>query len=363
MPEQFGDKTHEATPHRREKAREEGHVARSHDLASAITLLCGILLLLYSGGRTATYFGGLSQATLGNPLLLQDDSGAAIRVGQQLTWDLAGVVLPFLAALLIAAVAVQVGQVGFLFVPEKLALDWTRIDPLKGWQRIVSLTNFVRLGFGLIKLVVIGAVAFWVLAGKWDSILSAWELDTWTLAQFLVEIVLWTALKIALALLALAVFDYGFQRWKYEQDLRMSTQEIREEFRSLQGDPQVLQRRKAVQRQLMLNRIGTAVPKADVVVTNPTELAIAIQYDFETMPTPIVVAKGAGHVAQKIRRLALENGVPIVERKELARILYKAVEIGKPIPAEQFAAMAEVLRYVYQLQGKPLPTLPPRAAA
>jgi len=135
----------------------------------------------------------------------------------------------------------------------------------------------------------------------------------------------------------------------------MTTQEVREEMKTLQGDPQIIARRRAVQRQLVLNRIGTAVPKADVVVTNPTELAIAIQYDHESMDAPIVVAKGAGTVAQKIRRLALENSVPVVERKELARALYKTVEIGKPIPADQYAAMAEVLRYVYELKGKTLP--------
>ena len=132
----------------------------------------------------------------------------------------------------------------------------------------------------------------------------------------------------------------------------MSTQEMREEMKTLQGDPQIAARRRAVQRQLVLNRIGTAVPKSDVVVTNPTELAIAIQYDHETMDAPVVLAKGAGLLAQRIRRLALEHSVPIVERKDLAQALYKQVEISKPIPREQYAAMAEVLRYVYQLKGR-----------
>ena len=166
------------------------------------------------------------------------------------------------------------------------------------------------------------------------------------------ETALWTCLKIGVALLVLALLDYGFQWWKHEQDLRMTTQEMREELKTLQGDPQIAARRKAVQRQLALNRIGTAVPKASLVVTNPTELAIAIQYDIETMAAPVVVAKGAGSVALRIRRLALENNIPVVERKELARALFKHVDVGKPIPPEQYAAMAEVLRYVYQLQGK-----------
>jgi flagellar biosynthetic protein FlhB len=159
----------------------------------------------------------------------------------------------------------------------------------------------------------------------------------------------------------LAILDYVYQRWKHEQDLRMTTLEIREELKTLQGDPHIAARRRAVQRQMVLHRISSAVPKADVVVTNPTELAVAIQYDLETMDAPVIVAKGAGVLAQRIRRLALEHGIPVVERKELARLLYQRVDVGRPIPPEQYAAMAEVLRYVYQLQGKTLPGMP-RAA-
>ena len=156
-------------------------------------------------------------------------------------------------------------------------------------------------------------------------------------------------------LLILAIFDYGFQRWKHEQDLRMTTQEVREEFKMLQGDPHIIARRRQVQRQLVMNRLKTAVPKADVVVTNPTELAVAIQYDPATMEAPIVVAKGAGVMAQQIRRLALEHNIPVLERKPLAQALYKHVDLNKPIPTDQYAAVAEILRYVYQLQGKTLP--------
>jgi len=162
-------------------------------------------------------------------------------------------------------------------------------------------------------------------------------------------------------LLVLAVFDYAFQRWKHEQNLKMTTQEVREEMKSLQGDPQVIARRRTVQRQLALNRMGSTVPESDVVVTNPTELAIALRYDPETMLAPIVQAKGAGVVAQKIRRIALEHNIPIVEKKELAQFLYKNVEASEAVPAEQYAAVAEILRYVYELQGKDLPNINPAA--
>jgi flagellar biosynthetic protein FlhB len=155
--------------------------------------------------------------------------------------------------------------------------------------------------------------------------------------------------------LVLALLDYLFQRWKHESDLRMTHQELREELKNYQGDPQITARRRAVQRQLVLHRLASAVPKADVVITNPTELSVAVQYDPVEMLAPIVVAKGAGLLAQRIRKLAIEHGIPIIERKPLAQALYREVEVNHPIPDRDYAAVAEVLAYVYQLKGKRLP--------
>jgi flagellar biosynthetic protein FlhB len=166
---------------------------------------------------------------------------------------------------------------------------------------------------------------------------------------------LWTAIKIGLALFILGVLDYGYQWWRHEQDLKMTPQEVREEMKNLQGDPQVIARRKQVQRQIAMQRLSSSVPKADVVITNPTELAIAVQYDPATMAAPIVVAKGAGVVAARIRKLALESGITIVEKKPLAQALYKEVDLNQPIPDQLYAAVAEVLAYVYQLKGKKVP--------
>jgi flagellar biosynthetic protein FlhB len=208
---------------------------------------------------------------------------------------------------------------------------------------------------GLFKVLIVSLVAFWSLYHRRDEILGVSALDLPQIAAFVVDITLWTSLKIGIALLILAALDYGYQRWKHEQDLRMTPQEVREEMKNLQGDPQVIARRRQVQRQLALHRISSAVPKADVVVTNPTELAVAIQYDSTNMRAPIVVAKGAGAVAARIRRIALEHGVPVLERKPLAQALYKDVELNRPIPEKMYAAVAELLAYVYQLKGKPLP--------
>ncbi len=352
MAEQFGDKTQEATPHRRQQAREEGQVARSQDLVSAALLIAGLLVLKFLGSRIGTYFLGLTTSSLGEIPELNGGSQEAVFVWNKTVSGAASVVLPVLGTLVLIAIMFNLGQVGFLFLPKKLNLDVSRVSPLKGLKRIFSLTNFTRLGFGLFKIGIISGVALWSLWDKSARIMELGSQDLPVIVGYVLDIVLSTCLKIGIALFILALLDYGFQRWKHEQDLRMTTQEVREEVKTTQGDPQLAARRRAIQRQLVLNRMSTTVPQADVVVTNPTELAIAIKYDMQTMAAPIVVAKGAGVLAQRIRRLALEHGVPIVERKELARALYKQVDVHQEIPPQQYAAVAEVLRYVYELQGR-----------
>jgi flagellar biosynthetic protein FlhB len=213
----------------------------------------------------------------------------------------------------------------------------------------------MRLTFGIFKIAVIAGVAMASLYGERETILGLSGLAVPEIGRYLLEILLWTSLKIGLALFVLAILDFGFQRWKHEQDIRMTTQEVREEMKNLEGNPEVIARRKHVQRQVALTRLSSAVPKADVVVTNPTELAVAIQYEPETMAAPIVVAKGAGVIAERIRKLAVEHNIPIVEKKPLAQALYREVAVNRPIPADKYAAVAEVLAYVYQLKGKKLP--------
>ncbi len=355
MAEQFGEKQHDATQHRRQQAREQGQVACSQDLSSALLLLAAVSAMMYFGEGLVEFFVDLAGRQLGGEAGLAIDQTEVVSQWISVLYGLGKVVLPIFTTLFVVAVLANLGQVGFLFVPSKLGFDLSRISPLKGAKRLASISSAVRFGFGIFKITVVAAVAGWSLWGQRDDILGLTEMATLSIATFLFEIVFWTCIKIGAALLVLAILDYAFQRWKHEQDLKMTTQEMREEMKSLQGDPQVVARRRAIQRQLVLNRMHSAVPNADVVVTNPTELAIAIQYDHETMEAPIVTAKGAGIVAQKIRRIAMENNVPIVERKALARAIFKEVEIGKPVPSEQYAAMAEVLRYVYELQGKTLP--------
>ncbi|MFN7894435.1 MAG: flagellar biosynthesis protein FlhB, partial [Pirellula sp.] len=209
-----------------------------------------------------------------------------------------------------------------------------------------------RLGFGLVKISLVAGILIGGVWGRWDAILALGTAELSVVGKFVWTTMIELCRNVAIALVVLSVVDYAFQRWKYEQDLRMTDEDLREEMKMTQGDPHTKSRRRKVQRELAQQRLSVDVPKADVVVTNPTELAIALQYDPQTMKAPIVLAKGADLVAAKIRKIALENGIPIVERKPLAQALFKQVDVGKPIPLSEYAAVAEVLKYVYQVKGK-----------
>ena len=362
MAEADGDKTQDATPHRRQQAREEGQVAKSQDLASAALLLVGVAGLLWLGMPIVNMLRRYTEEQLGGDAWLSTDPQFVAAHGWRVVNALGACMLPVFGVVLLVAIGANLFQVGFIFVPEKLAPDITRLDPLQGFGRIFSLASLVRLVMGLLKMALVAGVAYASLYGQREKVVGLSGMTSPEIAAFLAQVLLWTSIKIAFALLVLAVLDYGFQWWKRERDLRMTTQEVRDELKNLEANPQMVARRKQVQRQLAMHRISSAVPKADAIITNPTELAIAVQYDVEKMAAPIVVAKGAGVIAARIRKLALEHGVPILERKPLAQALYREVEINQPIPQARFAAVAEVLAYVYQLKGKKIPGSDRKAA-
>ncbi|RMF91599.1 MAG: flagellar biosynthesis protein FlhB [Planctomycetota bacterium] len=355
MPEQNGERSHDPTPHRRRKAREQGQVARSQDLTSAVILLAGAVAVLVAGERFVKLLTDFTRHQLGGPTMVAADFGTIVRFVHQIAWDTALAVAPIFIVVFLAGVVTNLLQMGFLFLPDRLVPDLNRVNPIKGLERLFSLSNVVRLGFGIFKLLVVASVAGVFLASQFESVLNVAALYPSEIASFIADLLVWTTIRVGIALFVLAILDFGFQYWKNEQDLKMTTEEVREELRNLEGDPQVAARRRVVQRQLALNRMSQAIPNSDVVVTNPTELAVALKYDPETMAAPVVTAKGAGLTAQRIRRLALEHGIPIVEKKPLAQALYKNVEINQPIPQDLYATVAEVLAYVYQLNGKKFP--------
>jgi flagellar biosynthesis protein FlhB len=265
--------------------------------------------------------------------------------------------LPLLGGVLLTSLVVHYAQVGPLWLPDKLAIDFSRVNPIAGFQRLFSLVNVSRLGFGLIKIGLVAGILIMGVWSRWEGILALGTASIGTVGSFVWSTMIELCRNVAAALVVLSVVEYAFQRWKYEQDLMMTDEELREEMKMTQGDPHIKSRRRKVQRDLAAQRLQADVPKADVVVTNPTELAIALRYDPLTMKAPIVLAKGAALVAARIRKIALEHGIPIIERKPLAQALFKQVDVGQPIPVSEYAAVAEVLKYVYQVQGRSIADL------
>lgn len=356
-----GDKTQDATPRRREEAREKGQVARSQDLASAVVLIVALILLLTRGYQLAELLFEYGYRCLSTNIFLGSyvDADGLKQEACAHWYAMTMMFLKPMAVILLTLVAFAIGvslfQTGLLWVPNNLSFDITRLNPIKGMQRIFSMQSLVRLGMGFLKLIVVSVVAYYAVAGKIEQIINSVDLDERELILFLLPLALWVALKVAVALAILAILDYIYQKWKHEQDLKMTTQEVRDEMKNAMGDPKIISKRRQVQREMAMQRMGQAVPQADVVVTNPTHLAVALRYDPETMQAPIVTAKGADEMARQIRKIALENGVPIIERKPLAQALFKNVEVGQTIPAEHYAAVAEILAYVYNLKGKKAP--------
>jgi len=366
MAEENGDKKHDPTPRRLEQAREKGQVAKSQDLAAAIVLLLAIILLMTFGQNIARDLLEYAQQMLVDPMLLVPENQENDALAQSVKSLFHETVIKFMKplsifflALMFTAVAANILQIGFLWLPDKLAIDFTRLDPIKGFGRIFSMQSVVRFLMGIVKIVICAAVAWYAVEGSIGQILILSENETNQIASYLVWLLLLIALKVAVALVIIALIDLMYQRWKHMQDLRMTDQEIRDEIKNMIGDPQILQKRKQIQQEMARQQRAQGTQDADVVVTNPTHYAVAIKFDAQTMIAPEVVAKGADYMARQIKKIAAEHGIPVVERPALARALYAHVEIGQVVTYnnvtyEHFTMLGKVLEFAYSLVGRDL---------
>ena len=343
-------KTEPATAKRREDARRKGNVAQSKEISTVFVLFSGLGVLFFLG---LYVFRGLSDVmrwifqNLGS-MDLQSQSSYAffLSLFQQVLMILA----PILLIILVAAVAGNIVQVGLLFTTEPFIPKISTFNPISGLGKLVSLKAFVELAKSVAKLIIVGSVAFLTLWGDLESIPDLIFMGVEDILSFICSRSIKLVFYTGLVLIILAALDYAFVRWKYEQDLKMTKQEVKDERRAREGDPTVKGRIRKAQREISRQRMMEAVPTADVIVTNPTSLAIALKYKAERMMAPQVIAKGAGFIAERIKEIAEENAIPVVENKPLARSLYKAVEIGESIPVNLYKAVAEVLAYVYRLR-------------
>jgi flagellar biosynthetic protein FlhB len=352
MSEDYGDKTEAPTPRRRTEAREQGNIARSPDLTAAAIIITAMLMLSWYGDGLVNALRALMAEMLAGDWVDSGTDTIAPTILSALT-KVGRAIAPLLIGVMIAAVLINLVQVGLFFSPKRLQPRIEALNPFKGLGRLMGRGNgMVTLLMSLLKLGLVGLVAYSAVRGRMDMILKAQELAFVQIFLLAGSIVYAVAIRIGMLLLVLAIIDYAYQRWRNERQLKMTKQEVKDEMRRMEGDPRLKQRRRQIAMQRTMQRIKQDVPTADVVVTNPTEFAVAIKYDADAMHAPRVVAKGRDYVAQVIRQIAIENGVPILERKPLARALYKLVEVGQEIPEEFYSAVAEILAYVYELSGK-----------
>ena len=353
MADDMGERTEDPTARRMNEARNEGRVARSQDLASAIVMLGATLALAWMGVWMLGVMTMLMRHTLEPESLAVSLDGGRIMVELGLVGEqVARVVAPLMAVMVIVAAIAQIVQVGFMLSSKVLSPKWSRLNVIAGFKKFASLKSAMKGVMDLGKFIALGGVVTLVVMVRWERVMGVSRLDLGAglavAGKLLIEVALWALL----VLLILGVIDLIYQRWQHKKDLKMTKQEVKDERKSEEGDTEMKGKRRSFSRQIAMQRLQQDVPEADVVVTNPTHFAVALKYDASSMAAPRVVAKGADYLALKIRYIANAHGVPIVERAPLARALYREVDVGREVNLAHYEAVAEVLAYVYRLEGR-----------
>ncbi|WP_010630940.1 flagellar biosynthesis protein FlhB [Sporolactobacillus vineae] len=347
-----GEKTEKATPHKRQESRKKGNVFKSLDLCTAVSLLAFFIYFKVAGATFGGNIASLVAHIYRDQLNLDLTENNIQRFFYDLSVRSVGLLIPVLVVALVAGAAGQILQIGFLFTPENILFKPERISFLKGLKRVYSFRAVMELFKSILKILVIGLVAFTVIWFNRQPVVESAEKPLNAGLATMAGIVVNMGLFASVTLIALAMIDYFYQRFDYEKNLRMSKQDIKDEYKNMEGDPKVKSRIRERQKQMAMHRMMQEVPQADVVITNPTHFAVALRYDAKKMTSPQVVARGADSIAFRIKTVARENGVAIVEKKPLARALYFQLNIGDSIPEQFFQAVAEILAYVYRLTGK-----------
>lgn len=343
------ERTEAPTARRREAAREEGRVARSVELSAAAVLLGGSILLAGLGSRSFAGFATRVLKESASRLSSGPMSAAsATTTLRELTAGFAIAALPFLLGLMAIVLAINLVQTRGLFAWKAIAPKLSNIDPLQGLRRIVSGEALFNLGKSIVKFVILSIVTYTVIARSWPELVNLVDTSPADIAGVTRSLILRLAVMTGTAFLAVAAIDYGFQWYKLEKSLRMTRQEVILENRDSEGDPMVKSRIRAMGRALARRRMMQAVPEADVVIVNPTRIAVALKYDTTVAAAPIVVAMGQRKLAERIKAVALAARVPVLENKPVARALLSTATVGKPIPPALYAAVAEILAYVYR---------------
>ena len=347
-----GDKTEKATPKKLDDARKEGRVARSSDLINGFMLLLMFFVLKLFGGIMANLFldSFVKYYNKASDISMEVfDVKQAVNLSNEIVIDIVIASLPVLIGSFVVALVGNIVQVGWKVTGKPLKPKLDRLNPIGGFKRMFSQEKVVELIKSILKVLAIALVAYNEVKDRWKFILNLYDFEFMQAVLNIFDIVLDVGIKISVIFVIIGLADFGYQKWKHLHDLRMSKQEVKDEMKQSEGDPQIKGQIRQKMREGARRRMMQDLPKADVVITNPTHFAVAVKYDKETAEAPYVLAKGADYVAANIKEIAKQNNIEIVENKPLARMLYYNVEIGDQIPPELYQMVAEVLAYVYSV--------------
>lgn len=341
------ERTEPATPRKRQESRRRGQVARSVEVTTSLLLLMLLGFFRLFGDRILNKIANLTAAGLQQATRVDFTPDTVENwVSRGILWILL-IMLPIFLIALVVALLSNFVQVGFVLSGYPLIPQFQKLDPIKGVARLFSLRSFVELLKNMVKIALVSLVAYFSIRAELITLASAMGFSPSQTGLKVAEATFAMSFRLALLFALLAILDYIYQRYEFERSIRMTKQEVRDEYKRVEGDPLIRQRIRQMQRDLRRRRMMQEVPKADVIITNPTHVAVAVRYDPGEMNAPMVVAKGMRLIAEKILEIAHEHRVPIVQNPELARALYKACEVGDSIPASLFQAVAEVLALVY----------------
>ena len=343
-----GEKTEKATPRRRKQAKEEGQVSKSADLNSGIILAVAFAVFMFIGQSMFNNLRVILRSNLSTLDISNINMTHFTSFLFHYTIEIVLLVAPLLSILVLVGIIANISQVGPLFTTKPLKPKPEKINPISGFKNKFSMKGLVELIKGILKVAIIGGVGYFTIYPRRDDLIAMSGTDLVTSLTVIYDIIFSLSWKVCIILIILGLLDYIYQKYEFEKSIKMTKQEIKDEFKNTEGNPEIKRKVKSIQIQMASKRMMTKIPEADVVVTNPTHFAIAIKYNPDEAPAPIVIAKGVDAVAMRIKEKAKEHGIPIVENKPLARSLYKLVDLGRMVPPDLFIAVAEVLAYIYK---------------
>ncbi|MFB5660549.1 flagellar biosynthesis protein FlhB [Alteribacillus sp. HJP-4] len=346
------EKTEKASPKKRQDARQKGQVAKSSDVNTALVMLAVFLFMFFYGRVLGEYLHDMLQHVYSEYILWDVNEASIIPIFEEIALESTFVLIPIMLVAMVIGFGASAVQVGFKYTPESIAMKLEKINPISGFKRIFSIRALVELMKSLLKITLVGILVFSILWISLDSLLFLSQKSVETGFAEVARLTGIIGVSVAMLLLFLAIPDYIYQKYDHEKQIRMSKQDVKDEHKKMEGDPLIKSKRRQKQMDMAMQRMMQEVPKADVVITNPTHFAIALRYEDSEMAAPVITAKGADFVAFRIRTLAKQHEVILVENKALARALYAQAEIGDEVPEELFKAVAEVLAYVYRLKNE-----------